>query len=91
MDLKETKEVHAFLINILSDMIEAKENDGEISTVEWARIAFSNAPAAFAALAGIDSMDDEIKDADGAELQELAIMGVDLAKKLSELILHAEV
>lgn len=89
MDLKETKEVYAFLINFLSDLKDAKKGDGEISTIEWTKATFANAPAGVKALIGIDKVDDEIKDADEAELQELAMMGVELAKALTALALDA--
>lgn len=89
MDLKETKEVYAFLIGFLEDLKEAKKGDGEISTIEWTRATFANAPSGIKALIGIDKIDDEIKDADEAELQELAVMGVELAKALTALAIDA--
>ena len=88
--IKETSEVFDFLTKAVSDIDGHKDDDGKISSLEWAQVVMTNAPGALAAVRGIDQIDDEIKDLDEAEAKELAGKGMALAMAVMDLLGVAE-
>lgn len=89
LDLKETKEVHAFIISVVADAKKHKE-DGKITSMEWMQNAMKNAPAGVRAMMGISEVDDELKELDEKEVMELAGMGVQLLKAFADLFAGKE-
>lgn len=77
-DIKETVEILDFAIAVLKDAATARE-DG-LSTIEFIKIAISNAPAGIRAAIGAGDVVEEMKDLDSAELKVLADKGVELSK-----------
>ena len=86
LGIKETKEVLDFVESVLSDLKQHKSDDGKISMSEWMQTAMSNTPSAVKAFMGVDKVDDELKDLDEAEIKELALRGVSLAKAVLGLV-----
>ena len=82
--LKETKELHGAICEILDDVKESKADDGKVSTMEWMKIAMENAGDAVEAFQGVDQIDDELTNLDADEVKEVAYMGVILMKKFAE-------
>jgi len=87
LGLKETKELHSVIVEILDDVKSHREDDGKISTTEWIKLAMDNAPEAVTGFRGIDKIDDELKDLTDDEIKEVALMGVTLMKSFADAFL----
>lgn len=78
MDVKNTKEVYALLINSLNKAAEAKSSDGKISAYEVLKLAVEESSDLMAAAADIALVKAELQDLDAEELKELAVLSFQL-------------
>jgi hypothetical protein len=82
MQIKETMEVLEFAKVALAKAVEAKQNDGKISSSEALQILFQSAPAGVAAFVGSQLVPAELKELDTDEVQQLAGAGLEIAQLL---------
>lgn len=87
--IAETKEVFSSLINILERAAKAKADDGKINVAEAIAMAIQSAPEVVKAVIGADQIKAEMKDLDKAEVEEIAILGVQLANAAMALVAGA--
>lgn len=71
--IKETSEVLVFAFKFGSVIKEAKENDGKFSYLDFILLA-KLSPSFMTAINGIDQVILEVKDIDGEELNQLAVI-----------------
>lgn len=80
--ISETKDVLDLLDMFLDEAKEALDDDGKIDMMECVEAAIQSAPKAVAAFAGIDKVDDEMKDLTKEELNELVAHVLLIVKKV---------
>lgn len=87
MDIKESRELIQAALGIVNDLANKRSDDGRIDMIEAASVAMSNTPALIRAVQGIDKISGEVKDLTPAEAEELARLGLDLAKGVWALVM----
>jgi hypothetical protein len=85
--IQETEHVFKFALFLLKGLDQAKKNDGSISMFEALAVVAQSLPLAIQAFQGYDKILGELKDLDQEEMQKLAVMSIELAKAIMDLLL----
>ena len=83
--IKEISEVFEFGQALVDDLVKAKA-DGSVSIADLLGVFSANTAGAFKAYSGLSEVKDELGDLSPEETRALAGMGIDLAKKLLDLV-----
>jgi hypothetical protein len=84
--IDETLEVFDYCYSVVNDLCKGKNASGSLSVSGLIQAIAGNASEAMKAYIGSSSIDDELKDLSDEEIKVLAAKGIDLAKRLLDLV-----
>lgn len=86
MGIDETMEGLEFAEKLISDLADQKDDDGELTALEYIQVAIADAPLAFKAAHGAGKILPELKDLDADESGQIAEKGLAISQAIMRLM-----